>query len=114
MSWDAAPTDRCGRQQTLSDAAIQTCLSMKLLLGMASRHTTETVESLLRIVRLGWIEPEFSTLSHRQKSSAMNIPYPGSLYSCGSTAPGSKSGAKASSMPASMVGPNGVSSESSI
>ena len=29
MSWDAAPTGRRGRQQTYSDAAIQTCLSMK-------------------------------------------------------------------------------------
>ena len=29
MSWDAVPTGRRGRQQTYSDAAIQTCLSMK-------------------------------------------------------------------------------------
>ena len=35
MSWDAAPTGRRGRQLTYSDAAIQTCLSMKVLFGMA-------------------------------------------------------------------------------
>ena len=35
MSWNAAPTDRRGRQQNYSDAAIQTCLSMKVLFGMA-------------------------------------------------------------------------------
>nr|WP_272929439.1 transposase [Rhodovulum sulfidophilum] len=38
MSWDAAPTGRRGRQQTYSDAAIQTCLSMKVLFGMALKH----------------------------------------------------------------------------
>ena len=35
MSWDAAPRGRRGRQLTYSDAAIQTCLSMKVLFGMA-------------------------------------------------------------------------------
>jgi len=35
MSWDGAPTGRRGRQQSYSDAAIQTCLSMKVLFGMA-------------------------------------------------------------------------------
>ena len=47
MSWDAAPTGRRGRQQTYSDAAIQMCLSMKVLFGMALRQTTGFVESLL-------------------------------------------------------------------
>lgn len=50
MSWDAAPTGRRGRQQTYSDAAIQTCLSMKVLFGMALLQATGFVESLLRLV----------------------------------------------------------------
>ena len=50
MSWDAAPSGRRGRQQTYSDAVIQTCLSMKVLFGMALRQTTGFVESLLRLV----------------------------------------------------------------
>jgi hypothetical protein len=29
MTWDAAPSGKRGRQQTFSDAAIQTCLTMK-------------------------------------------------------------------------------------
>ncbi|XDB00203.1 transposase [Sulfitobacter sp. LCG007] len=29
MTWDAAPTGRRGRQRTYSDAAIQSCLTMK-------------------------------------------------------------------------------------
>ena len=78
MSWDAAPTGRRGRQQTYSDAAIQTCLSMKVLFGMALRQTTGFVESLLRLVGLDWSVPDFSTLSRRQKTLAVNIPYRGS------------------------------------
>jgi hypothetical protein len=76
MSWDAAPTGRRGRQQTYSDAAIQMCLSMKVLFGMALRQTTGFVESLLRLVGLDWSVPDFSTLSRRQKTLAVNIPYP--------------------------------------
>ena len=78
MSWEAAPTGRRGRQQTYSDAAIQTCLSMKVLFGMALRQTTGFVESLLRLVGLNWTVPDFSTLSRRQKILAVNVPYRGS------------------------------------
>ena len=38
-SRDATPTGRRGRQQIHGDAAIQTCLSMKVLFGMALRQT---------------------------------------------------------------------------
>ncbi|MEO1909072.1 MAG: IS5 family transposase [Paracoccus sp. (in: a-proteobacteria)] len=78
MSWEAAPTGRRGRQQSYSDAAIQTCLSMKVLFGMALRQTTGFVESLLQLVGLDWTVPDFSTLSRRQKTLAVNIPYRGS------------------------------------
>ncbi|MFP3386015.1 IS5 family transposase, partial [Tritonibacter sp. SIMBA_163] len=78
MSWDAAPTGRRGRQQTYSDAAIQTCLTMKVLFGMALRQTTGFVESLPELVGLDWTVPDFSTLSCRQKTLAVNIPYRGS------------------------------------
>jgi hypothetical protein len=52
MSWDAVPTGRRGRQQTYSDTAIQTCLTLKALYGMALRQTTGFVESLLRLIGL--------------------------------------------------------------
>ena len=78
MIWAAAPTGRRGRQQTYSNAAIQTCLSLKVLFGMALRQTTGFVESLLRLVGLNWAVPDFSTLSRRQKTLAVNIPYRGS------------------------------------
>ena len=45
---------------------------------MALRQTTGFVESLLRLVGLNWTVPDFSTLSRRQKTLAVNIPYRGS------------------------------------
>ncbi|MGY9039150.1 MAG: IS5 family transposase [Rhodobacterales bacterium] len=78
ITWVTAPTGRRGRQQTYSDAAIQTCLSMKVLFGMALRQTTGFVESLLHLVGLNWAVPDFNTLSRRQKMLAVNIPYRGS------------------------------------
>ena len=39
MIWEAAPTGKRGRQPEYSDAAIQTCLTMKVLFGMALRRS---------------------------------------------------------------------------
>jgi hypothetical protein len=78
MTWEARPTGKRGRQPTCSDAAIQTCLTMKVLFGMALRQTTGFVESLLQLSGLDWSVPDFSTLSRRQKTLAVNIPYRGS------------------------------------
>jgi hypothetical protein len=78
MTWEAAPTGKRGRQPDYSDAAIQTCLTMKVLFGMALRQTTGFVESLLRLTSLGWSAPNFSTLSRRQKTLKVSIPYHGS------------------------------------
>ncbi len=78
MTWEAGPTGKRGRQPTYSDAAIQTCLTMKVLFGMALRQTTGFVESLLQLSGLDWSVPDFSTLSRRQKTLAVNIPYRGS------------------------------------
>jgi hypothetical protein len=78
MTWDAAPTGKRGRQPVYSDAAVQTCLTMKVLFGMALRQTTGFVESLLGLIGLDWAVPDFSTLSRRQKTLKVNIPYRGS------------------------------------
>ena len=78
MSWDAAPTGKRGRQPVYSDTAIQTCLTMKVLFGMALRQTTGFVESLLRLIGLDWAVPDFSTLSRRQKTLKVIIPFRGS------------------------------------
>jgi hypothetical protein len=90
MTWEAAPTGKRGRPPDYSDAAIQTCRTMKVLSGMvdsvaplvqatmALRQTTGFGKSLLRRIDLDWIVPSFRTLSRRQKSLKVNIPYRGS------------------------------------
>jgi Transposase DDE domain len=78
MTWAAVPTGKRGRQPDYSDAAIQTCLTMKVLFGMALRQTTGFVESLLGLIGLDWAVPDFSTLSRRQKTLKVNIPDRGS------------------------------------
>ena len=40
--------------------AIQTCLTMKVLFGMALRQTTGFVESLLRLIDLAWVVPKLT------------------------------------------------------
>ena len=77
MNWDAEPSGKRGRSRTFSDAAIQTFLTMKVLFGVALRQTTGFVESLLRLTGLDWDLPDFSTLSRRQRTLAVNI-----LYRC--------------------------------
>src|SRR6056300_323115 len=77
MTWHAAPTGKRGRQPEFSDAAIQVCLTMKVLFGMPLRQTTGFVESLLRLAGLDWKVPDFSTLSRRQKTLSVAIPYRG-------------------------------------
>ena len=77
MAWAAKPTGKRGRQPVYSDAAVQTCLTMKVLFGMALRQTTGFVESLLGLIGLDWDVPDFSTLGRRQKTLAVNIPHRG-------------------------------------
>ena len=50
---------------------------MKVLFGMALRQTTGFVESLLQLIGLDWVVPDFSTLCRRQKTLNVNIPYRG-------------------------------------
>ncbi len=78
VTWRAAPTGKRGRQPRYSDAAIQACLTLKVLFGMPLRQTTGFVESLLKLVELDWEVPDFSTLCRRQKTLSVAIPYRGS------------------------------------
>lgn len=66
-----------GRQQSFSDAAIQTCLTLKVLFGMPLRQTTGFVESLLRLAGLDWAVPDYSTLCRRQRTLDVKLPYRG-------------------------------------
>ncbi|GLO69679.1 hypothetical protein MACH17_11960 [Phaeobacter inhibens] len=77
MTWYAPTTGKRSRQPKFSDAAIQICLTMKVLFGMPLRQTTGFVESLLRLAGLDWKVPDFSTLRRRQKTLNVSIPYRG-------------------------------------
>jgi len=59
------------------DAAIQTCLTLKVLFAMLLRQTTGFVESLLRLAGLDWAVPDESTLCRRQRTLNVALPYPG-------------------------------------
>ena len=76
--WTPPPSGKRGRQQQFSDAAIQTCLTLKVLFGMPLRQTTGFVQSLLRMVGLDWAAPDFSTLCRRQQTLNVSLPYRGS------------------------------------
>ena len=58
MVWTPPPSGKRGRQQQFSDAAIQTCLTLKVLFGMPLRQITGFVQSLLRLLGLDWAAPE--------------------------------------------------------
>lgn len=78
MAWEAKPSGHRGRQQAYSDAAIQACLTMKVLFGLPLRQTTGFVEGLPELMGLDCSVPDFSTLCRRQKTLPVAIPYRGS------------------------------------
>ncbi len=75
MEWLAPKRGRPGRPETFSDAAIQFCLSVKVLFGLALRQTIGMVESLLKLAGLDWPVPDFSTLCRRQSTVTIQIPF---------------------------------------
>jgi len=75
MEWSAPRRGRPGRPETFSDAAIQFCLSLKVLFGLALRQTIGMVASLLKMAGLDWPVPDYSTLCRRQRTVTIQIPY---------------------------------------
>ena len=76
--WHAAPSGKRGAQPVYGDAAIQACLTVKVLFGLPLRQTTGFVATLLRLAGLDWPVPDFSTLCRRQKTLAVQLPCRGS------------------------------------
>jgi hypothetical protein len=72
--WLAAPTGRRGRQPVFTDAALQTCLTLKALFGLPLRQTIGMVTSLREPAGLNWPVPDFSTPCRRQKTLTVHIP----------------------------------------
>ncbi|SDY91015.1 IS5 family transposase, partial [Citreimonas salinaria] len=75
MAWLAPHEGRLGRPPVFSDAAIQFCLSIKVLFKLPLRQTAGMVASLLRLAGLNWSVPDFSTLCRRQKTLVVQLPY---------------------------------------
>lgn len=75
MVWGAEKSGQRGRPGTFSDAAIQTCLTLKVLFGLPFCQTVGLIKSLIRMAGLDWPVPDFSTLCRRQARIAVQIPY---------------------------------------
>ena len=76
MQWYAPASGRRGRQRVFSDAAIQFCLSIKCLFGLALRQSLGLIQSLLHLAGLDWRVPDFSTISRRQKTLQVKVLVP--------------------------------------
>ena len=73
MTWLAPPDGKPGRPAVFSDAAIQFCLTIKVLFKLPLRQTTGMVASLLKMADLDWAVPDYTTLCRRQKILAVQI-----------------------------------------
>ena len=74
MVWLAPHDGSPGRPAVFSDAAIQFCLTIKVLFKLALRQATGMVASLLRMADLDRAVPDYTTLCRRQKTLAVQIP----------------------------------------
>ena len=75
MTWLAPHGGRPGRPAVFSDAAIQFCLTIKVLFKLPLPQTTGMVASLLKMADVDWVLPDYTTLCRRQKTRAVQIPY---------------------------------------
>ena len=59
LQWTGMASGTRGRPSLFSDAAIQFCLTIKALFGLALRQAMGMVESLLKLASLSWPVPVF-------------------------------------------------------
>ena len=72
--WHAVPTGKPGRPRIYSDAAIQAILLLNIVLRSNYRAITETVASLLQMMRVTLPIPSYTTLSRRLGTLVINLP----------------------------------------
>lgn len=75
MHWRAKPNGKRGRDQTFSDAAIEFCLTIQGLYRLPLRQSLGMVQSLLQLAGLDWPVPDYSTISRRQSTLQVRLPY---------------------------------------
>jgi hypothetical protein len=66
-AWKAVPTGKRGKQQSYSDLAIETALSLRLVFNQALRQTEGLIESIFQMMELNLDVPDHTTLSRRGK-----------------------------------------------
>ena len=75
MTWLAPHDGSPVRPSVFSDAAIQFCLTIQVLVKRPLRQTTGRVASLLKMATLDRAVPDDTTLCRRQKTLAVQVPY---------------------------------------
>jgi len=75
MAWLAPGSGKRGRAEKFSDAAIQFCLMVRNLFGLALRQACGMVASLLKLSGLDWPTPDYTTLCRRQQHLQVCISY---------------------------------------
>ncbi len=73
MGWLAPKAVRPGRPRVFSDADIQFCLMIKILIGLQFHQTTGMGAIISEIAGMDWLVPDFSTLGRRQKTIAVRL-----------------------------------------
>ena len=73
MIWLAPHDGSPGRPALVLAAAIQFCVTIKVLFKLPLRQTTGMVASLLKLADLEWAVPDYTTLWRRQKTLAVQI-----------------------------------------
>lgn len=73
MDWFSLPSGRPGRPLQFSDRAIELCLTLKGLFHLPLRQVTGLVASLLRLAKLDWPVPDYTTLCRRQKTLSVDL-----------------------------------------
>lgn len=73
MGWVSEPSGRPGRPMRFSDSAITVCLTLKAVFGLPLRQVTGLVASLLKLAKLDWPVPDYTTLCRRQKTLAVSL-----------------------------------------
>jgi hypothetical protein len=75
VTWLAPHDGSPSRPAVFCDAAIRFCPTIKVLFKRPLRQTTGRVASLLKVAKLDWAGPDYSTLCRRQTTLTVQIPY---------------------------------------
>ena len=77
--WNAKPSGRRGGQRKYSDLAIETALTLRLLLQLPLRHAEGFLRSLFDLMGLALDVPDHTTLSRRAKKLKVSLRVPKKL-----------------------------------